>query len=401
MKVLMINKFLYQCGGSETYMFKLGKHMENCGHEIQYFGMEDERNIVGNSANSYTSHMNFHNGKKINTLIYPFKIIYSKDARLKIRRILDEFEPDVCHLNNFTYQLTPSIILEINKWRNDKNKECNIIFTAHDYNLVCPNHMCNNPNTGENCEKCLGGYFINCMSNKCIHGSIVKSIIGTMEGYFWKLNGAYKYIDKVICCSDFLKTKIDSNPILQNKTVTLHNFIDRVEWIPVEKKDYILYFGRYSKEKGIETLINVCHELPNIKFIFAGAGPLEEKVNKVPNIENVGFQTGENLIKLIRCAKFSIYPSEWYENCPFSVMESEMYCTPVLGANIGGIPELIHEGKTGMLFESGNSKDLKIKIELMWGDTKLNQKYAENCKMISFDTIDDYYNKIIKYYRKK
>ena len=122
-----------------------------------------------------------------------------------------------------------------------------------------------------------------------------------------------------------------------------------------------------------------------MQFIFAGTGPLEETVNGIKNIKNVGFQKGEALEKLIREARFSIYPSEWYENCPFSVMESQMYGTPVLGAEIGGIPELIRVGKTGELFESGNGKDLKRKIEKLWGDKKLCAEYSANCKDISFD----------------
>lgn len=111
------------------------------------------------------------------------------------------------------------------------------------------------------------------------------------------------------------------------------------------------------------------------------------------------YQKGEALEKLIREARFSIYPSEWYENCPFSVMESQMYGTPVLGAEIGGIPELIQVGMTGELFESGNAEDLKKKIEKLWGDKKLCEKYSKNCKDISFDTIDEYYEKIMKVYR--
>ena len=133
-----------------------------------------------------------------------------------------------------------------------------------------------------------------------------------------------------------------------------------------------------------------------MQFIFAGTGPLEETVNGIKNIKNVGFQKGEALEKLIREARFSIYPSEWYENCPFSVMESQMYGTPVLGAEIGGIPELIQVGKTGELFESGNAEDLKKKIEKLWGDKKLCAEYSANCKDISFDTIDEYYEKIMK-----
>lgn len=153
------------------------------------------------------------------------------------------------------------------------------------------------------------------------------------------------------------------------------------------------------RRKGIGTLIEVCKELPDVQFIFAGTGPLEDSIKGVNNIKNVGFQKGEALEKLIREARFSIYPSEWYENCPFSVMESQMYGTPVLGANIGGIPELIRVGKTGELFKSSNAEELKVKIRKLWTAKALCEKYSENCKEISFDTIDEYYNKVIKIYR--
>lgn len=399
MKVLMINKFLYPNGGSETYIFKLGDYLKSQGHEVQYFGMEHKGRCVGNAVNAYTTDMDFHNGSKLSKLTYPLKTIYSKEARIQLRKVLDNFQPDVCHLNNFNYQLTPSIILEIAKWRKQTSHSCRIVFTAHDYQLVCPNHMLNNPNTHQNCEQCLGEHFLNCTKGKCIHGSTAKSAIGTAEAMFWKWKGVYKYIDTMICCSEFLKTKMDTNPLFATKTVALHNFVDRVEWKETVKKDYVLYFGRFSEEKGIDTLIQVCKELPDIQFIFAGTGPLEDEVNGIKNIQNVGFQRGQALEKLIREARFSVYPSEWYENCPFSVMESQMYGTPVLGANIGGIPELIQKGRTGELFESGNKGDLKEKIEILWNDKQLTNQYSKNCKEIQFDTVDEYCQKLIKFYK--
>lgn len=399
MKVLLINKFLYPNGGSETYIFKLGDYLKTQGHDVEYFGMEHEGRCVGNRVNAYTSDMDFHGGSKLSKLAYPLKTIYSPEARTQLRRVLDDFQPDICHLNNFNYQLTPSIIVEIVKWRRQIGKQCKIVFTAHDYQLVCPNHMMNNPNTRQNCEKCLGGKFINCVTGKCIHGSTAKSAVGMMESYFWKMQGAYKYIDKIICCSEFLKTKMDSNPLFAKKTIALHNFVDRVEWKQTEKKKYVLYFGRFSEEKGIGTLIKVCKSLPDVHFIFAGTGPLEEIINGVLNIKNVGFQKGEKLEQLIREAQFSIYPSEWYENCPFSVMESQMYGTPVLGARIGGIPELIEECKTGELFTSGDAEDLKMKIMNLWENCEIVAQYSANCKGIAFDTIEEYVEKLMKIYR--
>lgn len=398
MKILMINKFLHPNGGSETYIFKLGAYLQSMGHEVQYFGMEHEGRCVGNRVNAYTSDMDFHGGSKLSKLTYPLKTIYSSEARKKLRLVLEDFQPEVCHLNNFNYQLTPSTLLEIAKWKKEGHS-CRVIFTAHDYQLVCPNHMCNNPNTGENCEKCLGGHFGNCTKGKCIHGSLAKSAVGTLEAMLWNGCGVYKNIDVMICCSEFLKTKMDCNPLFAGKTLALHNFVDKVERKETEKQDYVLYFGRFSREKGIDTLLKVCKALPDIPFVFAGTGPLEGEIAGVPNIKNVGFQRGQALENLIRQARFSVYPSQWYENCPFSVMESQLYGTPVLGADIGGIPELIEVGKTGELFESGNAAQLEKKIRTLWEDRELTDRYSENCAHLRFDDVAAYTEKLLKLYR--
>lgn len=165
--------------------------------------------------------------------------------------------------------------------------------------------------------------------------------------------------------------------------------------------EYVLYFGRFSAEKGINTLVDVCQCLPDIPFIFAGSGPLEDEINTLSNVRNVGFKSGIELEKLIRGAQFSVCPSRAYDNCPFSVMESQMYGTPVIGANIGGIPELIRVNETGELFESGNIKELKEKIERLWGDRELIDQYSRNCRNINFDNVAEYTEKLMRIYRGK
>ena len=397
MKILFVNKFLYPNGGSETYVLNLGKYLESAGHEVQYFGMEHENRCVGNRVNAYTTNMNFHDGRRVSQIYYPIKTIYSVEARKKIRLVLDDFKPQVIHLNNFNYQLTPSILLEIEKWRKEGNR-CRIIYTAHDYQLVCPNHMCHNPNTHENCEKCFGGHYISCIKGKCVHGKLAKSTVGALEAALWNRAGVYKYIDFVICCSGFMKTKLDSNSILAKKTVVMQNFVDRARGEEISKRDYVLYFGRYSAEKGMKTLLKVCKALPEIPFVFAGAGPFKEKIDQIPNIKDVGFLQGKELETCIREARFSVCPSEWYENCPLSVMESLLYGTPVLGADIGGIRELIEDGKTGELFESKNAGELKEKIRRMWDQREITRQYTQNCKDIKFDTVEQYAKKLMKIY---
>jgi len=399
MKILMINKFLHPNGGSETYIIKLGQELIAQGHQVEYFGMEHEGRCMGNRVQAYTTDMDFHGGGKLQKLTYPIKTIYSPEARKKLRLVLEDFQPDVCHLNNFNYQLTPSVILEIVKWRKAAGKTCKILYTAHDYQLVCPNHMCRIPATGKVCEECLSGHFAGCLKHRCIHGSLAKSAVGMLEAVFWKARKVYRYVDTMICCSEFMKQKLDTNPLFATKTVALHNFIDPITPKTVQKKDYVLYFGRFSQEKGIETLLQVCKKLPQIPFVFAGSGPLEGELEGISNVRNVGFQQGQALEDLIREALVTVYPSQWYENCPFSVMESQMYGTPVIGADIGGIPELIRGGKTGLLFESANADDLREKIEKLWQDRALAKSYSEACKDMQFDTVSEYVQKLMQYYQ--
>jgi glycosyltransferase involved in cell wall biosynthesis len=402
MKILMINKFLYPNGGSETYIFKLGDYLKSIGHEVQYFGMEHEGRCVGNNVEAYTSDMDFHGGSKLSKLTYPIKTIYSSEARKKIRLVLDDFQPDVCHLNNFNFQLTPSIIVEIEKYKKDTGHNVKIVYTAHDCQLVCPNHAMQNPTMDTLCTKCLGdGSLINCIKGKCIHSSTAKSLIGAIENIYWNKTNIYSKIDTIISPSKYLQYILATNPTLKEKTVALHNFVDfKASNDTVEKKNYVLYFGRYSKEKGIETLLKVVDELPDIPFVFAGNGPLEDKINKRQNITNMGFLEDNELKKVIEEAKFTILPSEWFENCPFTVMESQMYLTPVLGADNGGIPELIKIGKTGELFKTADKDDLKQKLVAMYNDDDKLKKYSENCRNIEFDSIEQYTEKLINIYTK-
>lgn len=398
MKILMVNKFLYPNGGSETYMFTLGEQLTKMGHEVQYFGMEHEGRVVENRVNAYTSDMNFHGGSKLAKLTYPLKTIYSGEARKKLRLVLEDFQPDVVHLNNFNYQLTPSVILEVEAWRKQTGRSCRMIYTAHDYQLVCPNHMLYRPEEGRTCEACIGGHYESCMKHRCIHGSRARSALGMLEAKYWNGRNTYALIDRIICCSAFMKEKLDTNLIFRDKTVALHNFV--ADDLPQarEKRPYVLYFGRFAAEKGIDMLLAACRELPEVQFVFAGSGSMEGELAGAPNVKYVGFQQGDALKKLIAEARFTVYPSVWYENCPLSVMESIASGTPVIGARIGGIPELIEDGKTGLLFESGNVQELTKQIRRLWDDAALRASCEAACRAQHFDTAEEYARKLLTYY---
>lgn len=395
----MVNKFLFPNGGSETYIFEIGKQLQKMGHEVQYFGMEHEGRIVGNRVESYTSDMDFH-GSGLSKLLYPFKIIYSGEARQKIRRVLDDFEPDVVHLNNFNFQITPSAIYEIRKWEKTAGKKVPIIFTAHDYQWVCPNHMMMIPSTGELCFRCEGGKFGQCTKNRCIHDSKIKSLLGTLEAKLYYGLKTYGKVDAIICPSKFMADRLGTNPLLAEKLIILYNFLNKTQKETFEKKDYVLYFGRYSEEKGVRTLLQVCGELPDIPFYFAGGGPLKEELTKYPNIKELGFLKGEELQRTIGEARFVVFPSEWYENCPFSVMEAQEYGTPLIASDIGGVPELMKDQVTGELFEAGNAGELKEKIKKLWQDRALCAEYSRHCSEIQFDTVEEYCIKLLEIYGK-
>ncbi len=398
MKILMVNKFLYPNGGSETYMFTLGEQLTKMGHEVQYFGMEHEGRVVGNRVNAYTSDMNFHGGSKLAKLTYPLKTIYSGEARKKLRLVLEDFQPDVVHLNNFNYQLTPSVILEVEAWRKQTGRSCRMIYTAHDYQLVCPNHMLYRPEEGRTCEACIGGHYESCMKHRCIHGSRARSALGMLEAKYWNGRNTYALIDRIICCSAFMKEKLDTNLGFRDKTVALHNFV--ADDLPQarEKRPYVLYFGRFAAEKGMDMLLAACRELTEVQFVFAGSGSMEGELAGAPNVKYVGFQQGDALKKLIAEARFTVYPSVWYENCPLSVMESIASGTPVIGARIGGIPELIEDGKTGLLFESGNVQELTKQIRRLWDDAALRASCEAACRAQHFDTAEEYARKLLTYY---
>lgn len=395
MKILMVNKFLYPNGGSETYIFKLGKYLTSIGHEVQYFGMEDEKNIVGNNAGSYTSNMNFQ-GDYLAKLVYPFKIIYSFESRKKIRKVLNDFKPDVVHLNNINFQLTPSIIYEV------KKKNIPLFQTVHDPQVVCPNHRLYIESKKSVCEKCINGKYINCMKNKCLDNSLMKSFIAMVESYLYHNLKIYNNIDMYICPSKFISGKLYEGGINPSQIKVMCNFSDKFIFTSdIKSKDkYVLYFGRMSIEKGIKTLIQACKELAEIKFIFAGSGPLTNSMAGIKNIEYVGFKKGKELQVLIENALFTVCPSEWYENCPLSVIESKAYGTPVIGANIGGIPELILNNHTGLIFESGNKVELIKAIHNLYINDELRKKMSQECLSEKRNTIDIYADELICKYQK-
>ena len=376
MKILMVNKFLYPRGGAESYMLKLGECLKNSGHEVEYFGMYDEKNTVGNSAGLYTGNMDFHT-KAADRFLYPFKIIYSAEAKRKIGKVLDSFKPDIVHMNNINFQLTPAIIYAV------KKRNIPLVQTVHDYQMICPNHLLYCFEENSPCERCTKGNRLNCIRHKCIHSSAIKSIFGVTEAEIYSLLKTYKLVDLYICPSRFLERKLtDSNKLYIGKTYMLHNFIEKKGLCKEADKTnpYIVYVGRLSKEKGVGLLARTAEMLPEYEFRVAGSGPDIQELRNIPNVKLMGFLTGDALSCAISEAMALIAPSVCFENCPLSILEAHSMGVPVITMNCGGMAELVEDGVTGTLADEPNAKSIANATVRLLKDEDKYFEIRNNCK---------------------
>ncbi|MCH3969442.1 MAG: glycosyltransferase [Prevotella sp.] len=385
MRILLANKFYYRRGGDCIYMLNLEQLFKKHGHEVAVFSQQYPQNLSSKWSKYFPSEM-----KSLKVLTRPFG---DGETKRKFCKLCDDFHPDVVHLNNIHTQLSP-VIAEI-----AHEKGIRLVWTLHDYKLLCPRYDC--LRSGENCELCFDPKNKgNCFKYSCMKGGMIGSWIGYKEAKKWNKGRLESYTDTFICPSYFMQEEMEKGGFDRNKLITLCNFIDveKCKRQDYTKENYYCYVGRLSHEKGVMTLLEAANRLP-YRLVIIGDGPLasELKAKAHSQIEFVGYKDWDEIKELVGKAHFSVIPSEWYENSPLSAIEAKCLGTPVLGARIGGIPELIEEGKTGMTFESRNVEDLRTKIKEMWNT-------SFNYQQIAFDSMnryndEKYYKEIMKIYR--
>lgn len=402
MKVLLINKFLYPKGGAPKSTLATGELLRKKGHQVSYWGMSHPDNPDYPHKNLFVSYVDLVNGggfgRQIKTAT---NILYSLEAKRKIRKLTEIERPDIVHLNNFAHQISPSIL--------DVFDEFNIptVMTFRDYKLVCPAYSMFNNN--EVCEKCKGGKFYHCFINKCIHNSRVKSFVNMLEMYLHhKILYIYNKIDVFISPSMFLRDKLKEMGF-KHEIKYLPNFTDLDSFQSQSQCDdnCIVYFGRLSNEKGLFTLLEAVKDI-DVQLKIIGDGPirtqLEEKitVEEISNVVFTGYKKGEELKREIQNAVATIAPSEWYENNPRTIIESFALGKPVIGARIGGIPELVIDGETGYTFESGNAIDLKEKINYLVNNLGKCLELGKNARRFVEENLnsEQHYNQLIDIYEK-
>lgn len=400
MRILLVNKFHYLKGGSEKYYFELANLLKEKGHQIAFFSMQNEKNVETGEKEYFVNEIDLNTGSKLKAL----DVIYSKENKKKMLEALEDFRPDIVHVNNFQRQLSESIIQAANE------RKIPVIYTAHDVQAICPAITMLDSNK-EICELCKNGKYLNCIKKKCIKDSTLKSILGAIEGKYYRIKKVYnKKIAYIITPSEFYKQKLIEDGIDANKIETIHNFINVNQYnLQIEDQGYALYIGRLSKEKGILNLIEAFSNIQNEKLYIAGDGPEKEKIEKIikdrhleENIILLGYLNQDQVKEYLRKARFVVVPSIWYENCPYSILETQAIGKPVIGANIAGIPELVHDKVNGSTYQYDDIRELEEKMKLLFENKLLAEEYGKKAKEIAIKeySTDAYYNQIIKIYEK-
>lgn len=394
MKILLANKFYYPRGGDCIYTIELEKLLKENGHEVAVFSMQHPSNLTSEHSDYFPSHVDFNrrNLKSlVNLLVRPFG---SFEVRKCFNQLVDDFKPDIIHLNNIHSQLSP-IIASLGY-----RKKIPVVWTLHDYKLVCPAYLL--MSEGRLCEACYENRW-SVVSKKCIKRNLMASLVAYFEARFWHPAKLTKITDLFISPSGFLKTKMIKGGFAEDKIVVLNNFVnsENLTVDPGTKEEYYCYVGRLSPEKGVDLLLNAAAELPDYKLKIIGAGPLEDRLlsgRENSNVEFLGYKTGKELRTIISGSKFIIVPSNWFENNPLIILESLCLGTPVIGSDIGGIPELIKPGFNGILFTADNTDELRLKIKSLWEDHSSFDRSKISVDALNNYSSTRYYQSLINLY---
>lgn len=357
MKILIANKFYYSRGGDCIVAMSTAHLLREAGHEVRIFAMKYPENIELPESESFASEVSF-SGSAKEKLRAAARLLGRGDIRKTFGRVLDEWQPDVVHLHNIHSYLSPALVEEA------RRRGIRTLWTMHDYKLICPAYSCRRPD-GSICEECIGGS-LKVVANKCMKNSRLQSLMADIEARTWNRRRLEQATDMFIAPSRFLANKMMEAGFSPAKITTICNFVDpeKMEILSQQPSDGsrsgFCYIGRLSEEKGVATMLQAA-DAAGVELRIAGGGPLLEPLRKQyagnKKITFLGHLDARGVAELLASSEASIIPSECYENNPLGVIESLCAGTPVIGAEIGGIPELL-TADNGITFTSGNAEEL-------------------------------------------
>ena len=366
MRVLLVNKFFYNRGGAEVVTMTLREALLARGIEVGVFAMDYRSNQT--VPNLYTApEVTFKTGGMPAKLRFGRRTLGGNGVKAAFRRALAEFRPDVVHLHNIHSYISPVVA------RMAHEHGCRVVWTLHDYKLLCPAYSC--LNRGKVCERCFlkkGGV----LHERCFKESTSASAMAWLEALRWNRSRLERWTDAFVCPSRFMREKMVAGGFDEAKLHVISNFLDPAKSVvlerePVseEREPFLFYAGRMSEEKGVGTLVEVMSHLP-YRLLLAGKGPMlpqyRERWSACENIIFLGQLSPAAVSWHMGQARAVVVPSECYENNPLSLIEARCAGTPVLGTRIGGIPELIDES-CGLVVEPFDSAALSNGIEKIMG----------------------------------
>ena len=398
MNILLIDNFFYYRGGAESVFFNTGKLLEKYGHHVHYFSQNRPENLFCKDS-SYFSDATENMGTTRKVISY----FYNKAAANMLEYFLKNHKIDLAHVHLFWGGLSPSIFHVLKKY------QIPLIHTVHDFRMVCPASTFKD-RAGKICERCCKRFFP-CIIQKCAKGHFFESIIMAMEVEFRNLFfPPEKNLNGLIFVSRFSADKhFEHRPALQKiPHILLHNFTETCMYNTRPKK-YFLYIGRLSTEKGILTLLKTFLFISNEQLLIVGDGPQKKEIeafiasHECRNIILAGFKGKSEIRQLLEEAKALILPSEWYENNPMTILEAYSSGIPVVASAIGGIPEIVRNGDTGFLFESGNMEHLRETLQHIidmpfYEYSMMCHNAYHYCKQ-NFSS-EGYYQNLISFYKK-
>ena len=395
--ILNVSQNHFVRGGSDRYFFTMAEILQKNGHKVIPFTAAHPKNEPSEWDEYFPRAADFENPGPID----PLRFLYSRDAVKSIQRLLKNTEIDIAHFHIYYGKLTASILGHL------KDADIPLIQTLHEYKITCPvySHLSND----EICEDCEGKHFWRALPKRCNRRSLARTALSVVESYVSRYLGSVDKFDHFISVSHFLRKKMIQYGVPEDKISTVHNFTDVTNFTPnFDEGDYILYFGRVHRSKGILTLIEAAAPIKHVPLYIVGDGEAMSEVrqfienNGCEHIQLLGFKQGDELKELIQKSICTVLPSEWYENCPMSVLESYAYGKPVIGADIGGIPELIADGEDGFLVPSAATEALREKL-LWMGENKggaVEMGRIGRTKMEREFNADIHYQKIFNIYDK-
>ncbi|MFZ0436944.1 MAG: glycosyltransferase family 4 protein, partial [Candidatus Sulfotelmatobacter sp.] len=377
MRILFCNKYNYAFSGTEAYLFGAMELMRSKGHEAALFSMADSRGEPTPYDHYFMPHIDF---KRQRGWIHGARLaahaIYSREARSRIRAMIADFRPDVAHVRNIYHHLSPSILWEL------KAQRVPIVYHLNDFKVLCASY--NLVLRGEACEACKGGEFWHALKEKCYPGWGARMTL-VAEAYVHKWLGTYrKCVDCFLAPSQFVRDKFVEHGWDPAKFEVLPHF-QTVRAVTDRRAENasLLYFGRLSPEKGVDDLLHAMRRLPNLHLIIAGDGPERGRLEQLAtelglaNVEFTGHMHGKDLERAIANSRFTVLPSHAYETLGKTILESYAEARAVVATDLGSRRELVHAGKTGLLYKVGDVDQLASAIEFLSSQPELAERMGQ------------------------